>query len=70
MPEADYLIVCAEIAAAFVGFASVVGVLGQRTSRDDPSLDAFRLRGMLEAGLLVVFAALRKWSVGVSTFAT
>ncbi len=58
MPNADFLFVTAEIAAAFVGFASVVAVLGQRTTRDDPSLDAFRLRGMIQYGLLVVFSAL------------
>jgi hypothetical protein len=58
LPESEFLFVCAEIAAAFVGFASVVAILGQRRGRDDVSLDAFRLRIMLEAGLLTVFAAL------------
>jgi len=58
IPETDYLFVCAEIAAAFVGFASVVAILGRRSGRDDASVDAFRLRIMLEAGILTVFAAL------------
>ena len=58
LPESEFLFVCAEIAAAFVGFASVVAILGQRRGRDDVSLDAFRLRIMLEAGLITVFAAL------------
>ena len=58
MPNADFLFVTAEIAAAFVGFASVVAILGQRVTRDDPSLDAFRLRGMIQTGLLVVLSAL------------
>jgi len=56
--EAEYLFVSAEIAAAFVGFASVVAIIGQRSGRDDTRLDTFRLRVMLEAGLLTVFAAL------------
>ncbi len=58
LPEAEYLFVSAEIAAAFVGFASVVAILGQRSGRDDASLDTFRVRVMIEAGLLTVFAAL------------
>jgi hypothetical protein len=58
LPNADFLFVTAEIAAAFVGFASVVAVLGQRATGDDPSLDAFRLRGMIQTGLLVVISAL------------
>ena len=58
MPNADFLFVTAEIAAAFVGFASVVAILGQRATRDDPSLDAARLRAMIQAGLLVVLSAL------------
>ncbi len=58
MPNAEFLFVTAEIAAAFVGFASVVAILGQRATRDDPSLDAFRLRAMIQIGLLVVLSAL------------
>jgi len=58
LPNADFLFVTAEVAAAFVGFASVVAILGQRVTRDDPSLDAFRLRAMLQIGLLVVLSAL------------
>ena len=58
MPNADFLFVTAEIAAAFVGFASVVAILGQRVTRDAPSLDAFRLRGMVQIGLFVVLSAL------------
>ena len=58
MPHAGFLFVTAEIAAAFVGFASVVVVLGQRATRDDPSIDAFRLRGMIQIGILVVLSAL------------
>jgi hypothetical protein len=52
--DADFLFVTAEVAVAFAGFASIVAVLGQRTTRDHPLIDAFRLRGLLECSLVVV----------------
>ncbi len=52
--DADFLFVVAEVAVAFAGFASIVAVLGQRTTRDHPLTDAFRLRGLLESSLVVV----------------
>ena len=54
MRDAEFLFVIAEVAVAFAGFASIVAVLGQRTTRDHPLIDAFRLRGLLECSLAVV----------------
>lgn len=58
MPEAEILFTIAEVAVAFAGFASIVGVLGRRYSSDDPRLDSFRLRTMLGASLAVVGSSL------------
>jgi hypothetical protein len=66
--DASFLFILAEIAVGFAGFASIVAVLGQRSTRDHPRLDAFRLRGLLECSLLVVafslipYVASRFWA--------
>jgi hypothetical protein len=54
MPESDVLLTIAEVAVAFAGFASLVGVLGQRSSADDPRVIGVRMRAMLLASLMVV----------------
>ena len=54
MSESDVLLTIAEVAVAFAGFASLVGVLGQRTSADDPRVIGVRMRGMLLSSLMVV----------------
>ena len=54
MQQSELLFSIAEVAVAFAGFASIVGALGRRYSRDDPRLDSFRLRTMLSASLLGV----------------
>jgi hypothetical protein len=56
--EAELLFTIAEIAVAFAGFASIVSVLGRRYSKDDPRLDSFRIRTMLQASLGAVFSSL------------
>ncbi len=54
MPEVDILLTTAEMAVAFAGFASLVTILGRRSSRVDPRIIAMRFRGMLTNSLLVV----------------
>jgi hypothetical protein len=54
----DALFIVAELAIAIAGFASLAVVIGQRRGRDEPEVDALRLRAMLEASLLVVAASL------------
>lgn len=54
MPESDILLTIAEVAVAFAGFASLVGVLGQRSSADDPRVMGVRMRAMLLSSLMVV----------------
>jgi len=54
----DDLSTIAEIAIALAGFSALVGMLGSRTGRSSPKLDAFRLQIMLEASLFVVALAL------------
>ena len=39
---------------AFAGFASLVGILGQRSARDDPRVLGARMRGMVLFSLLAV----------------
>ena len=56
--EADLLLTVAEVAVAFAGFASLVGILGQRSARDDPRVLGARMRGMVLFSLLAVFFAL------------
>jgi hypothetical protein len=63
MRDADFLFVTAEVAVAFAGFASIVGVLGRRTTRDHPLIDAFRLRGLLECSLVVVCFSLLPYAL-------
>ena len=58
MKEAELLLTTAEVAVAFAGFASLVSFLGRRFGRDDPRIDAVRLRGMLEISLITVAFAL------------
>jgi hypothetical protein len=52
MGEADLLLTTAEIAVAFAGFASLIGVIG-RGSAENPRLAAFQLRYALEVTLFV-----------------
>jgi hypothetical protein len=52
--DTELLYTIAEVAVAFAGFASLVSVLGRRYSRDDPRLDALRLRAMLLSSLIVI----------------
>ena len=54
MSESDVLLTIAEVAVAFAGFASLVGVLGHRSSADDPRVIGVRMRGMLLSSLMVV----------------
>ena len=54
MPESEVLLTIAEVAVAFAGFASLVGILGQGTSADDPRVIGVRMRGMLLSSLMVV----------------
>ncbi len=54
MPEVDILLTTAEVAVAFAGFASLVTILGRRSSQVDPRIVAMRFRGMLTNSLLVV----------------
>lgn len=50
------LLTIAEIAVAFTGFAGVVSVFGR--SRLDLSVQLWRIRAMIAAGLLTIFGAL------------
>jgi len=52
--ESDILLTIAEVAVAFAGFASLVGILGHRTSADDPRVIGLRMRGMLLSSLIVI----------------
>lgn len=54
MSESDVFLTIAEVAVAFAGFASLVGVLGHRTSADDPRVIGLRMRAMLLSSLTVV----------------
>jgi len=54
-PE-NLFVVSAEIAVAFVGFASLVGVFLARNSGTLPSLIRITLRGLLDYGLLALLA--------------
>lgn len=59
MPQADVLLTIAEVAVAFAGFASLLGLLGQRSSRDDPRVLGARMRAMIFFSLgAVAFAML------------
>jgi hypothetical protein len=54
LQNADLLQTIAEVAVAFVGFASLVSILGRRASSAPPELQAGRLRGMVQSGLVVI----------------
>ena len=58
MPEENILLEFAEVAVAFAGFASLVGILGRGTSHADPRVLSLRMRAMLLTSLLVVGFAL------------
>ncbi len=54
LSESDVLLTVAEVAIAFAGFASLVGILGQRYSSDDPRVSGTRMRGMIVFSLIAV----------------
>ncbi len=54
----ESLSLVAELAIALAGFASIVAIIGRRQARDDATMDAIRLRGMLEFSLLAAAFAL------------
>ena len=54
MQDSDLLLTISEVAVAFAGFASLVSVLGQRSSRDDVRVSSIRMRAMVLYSLLVV----------------
>ena len=58
MAESDVLLTIAEIAVAFAGFSSLVGILGQRSSVDDPRVLSVRMRAMLLSSLMVTALAI------------
>ena len=58
MAESELLLTFAEVAVAFAGFASLVGILGRRTSSDHSLVLATRMRAMLVTSLLVTAFAL------------
>ncbi len=54
LQDGDLLLTIAEVAVAFAGFASLVSILGRRSSRDSPVVQAARLRVLIISSLLVV----------------
>ncbi len=54
MQDSDLLLTIAEVAVAFAGFASLVSILGQRSSQDDLYVSSVRMRAMVLYSLLVV----------------
>ena len=58
MQDRDLLLTSAEVAVTFAGFASLVALIGSRSSRDGLHIDANRLRTMVVCSLLVVALAL------------
>jgi hypothetical protein len=54
MEGAELLPTLAEIAVAFAGFASLVSILGGRSSGDQLVANLVRLRGMLQSAILVL----------------
>jgi len=54
MDGAELLPTLSEIAVAFAGFASLVSILGGRSSGDQLLANLVRLRGMLQAALVVL----------------
>lgn len=53
MAESELLLTLAEVAVAFAGFASLVGVLGERRSVDHALVLGARMRAMILTSLLV-----------------
>jgi hypothetical protein len=58
LQDRDVLLVSAEVAVTFAGFASLVALFGSRASRDGLHIDGNRLRTMVACSLLVVALAL------------
>jgi uncharacterized membrane protein len=58
MAESELLLTFAEVAVAFAGFASLVSILGQRSSVDHALVLGARMRAMLLSSLLVTGFAL------------
>jgi len=54
MENAELLPTLAEIAVAFAGFASLVSILGGRSSGEQLLANLVRLRGMLQSAILVL----------------
>ena len=54
MEHSEHLFTLAEVAVAFAGFASIVGILGQRAASSPDRLNALRMRIMLLHSLVVV----------------
>ena len=54
MEHGDLLLTIAEVAVAFAGFASIVGILGTRSASSAPRVNALRMRIMLLHSLVVV----------------
>ena len=54
MTDGDILLATAEVATAFAGFAGIATVFAQRSSIDDARVNQFRLRSIIENGLLTV----------------
>ena len=54
MEGAELLPTLAEIAVAFAGFASLVSILGGRSSGEQLVANLIRLRGMLQSAILVL----------------
>lgn len=58
MAESEILLTVAELAVAFAGFASLVGILGKPTTVDAARMNAARLQAMLESALVALAFAL------------
>ena len=61
--DADFLFIVAEVAVGLAGFASIVAAIGQRNTRDDPRIDASRLRGLLECSLVAIVFSLLPYAL-------
>jgi hypothetical protein len=58
LQNGNLLLTIAEVAVTFAGFASLISILGRRSSRDSPVVQAGRLRGLIISSLVVVAFAL------------
>jgi len=58
LASSEHLVGFAQIAIALAGFSSLIGLLGARSGRSHPRLDAARLQIMLDASLFVAFFSL------------